>query len=141
MWKVVEVRRVSDRVIFLWDMHSAGDLVMCLSDINGHLGRHIDRFDVVHGGYGAGLRNLEGRMLLEFCLEKELCMSNTWLRRKEKRKVTFRMAENETEIDFVLINKEHRRFIQNVKELPEEFEHASLVADIDRKIRNIVRKT
>ena len=41
-------------------------------------------------------------------------MSNTWLRREEKRKVTFRMGENDIEIDFVLIKKEHRWFIQNV---------------------------
>ena len=27
-----------------WDVHSAGDLVMCLGDINGHVGRHIDGF-------------------------------------------------------------------------------------------------
>ena len=32
------------------------------------------------------------RMLLEFCLEKELCMLNTWFKREEKRKVTFRMG-------------------------------------------------
>ena len=50
-------------------------------------------------------------MLLEFCLEKDLCMSNTWFKREEKRKVTFRMGENQTEIDFVLIKKEHRWFI------------------------------
>ena len=31
-------------------MHSAGDLVMCLGDINGHVGRHIDGFNGVHGG-------------------------------------------------------------------------------------------
>ena len=52
-------------------MHSAGDFVMCLDDLNGHIGRHIDRFDGVHKGYGVGERNLEGRMLLEICLEKE----------------------------------------------------------------------
>ena len=39
-------------------------------------------------------------MLLEFCLEKELCVSNTWFMREEKRKVTFRMGENATVIDF-----------------------------------------
>ena len=50
-------------------------------------------------------------MLFEFCLEKELCMSNIWLKREEKWKVTFRMGENWTEIDFVLIKKEHQRFI------------------------------
>ena len=51
-----------------WDKHSAGDLVMCLGDINGHIDRHIDGFYGVHGGYGVGQRNFEGRMLLEFCL-------------------------------------------------------------------------
>ena len=35
-------------------------------------------------------------MLLEFCLEKELCVSNTWFKREVKRKETFRMDENET---------------------------------------------
>ena len=46
-------------------------------------------------------------MLLEFCLEKELFVSNAWPKREEKRKVTFRMGENETEIDIVQIKKEH----------------------------------
>ena len=27
-----------------WDMHSGDDLVMCLCDINRHMGRHIDGF-------------------------------------------------------------------------------------------------
>ena len=27
------------------DMHSTDDLVMCLHDLNGHVGRHIDGFD------------------------------------------------------------------------------------------------
>ena len=49
-------------------MHSAGDLVMCLGSINGHVGRHIGGFDGVHGWYGIGQRNLEERMLLEFCM-------------------------------------------------------------------------
>ena len=68
-------------------------------------------------------------------------MSNTWPKREEKRKVTFRMGENEKEIDFVLIQKEHWRFILNVKATPGEFQHALVIADIDkRKIRKVVRK-
>ena len=31
-----------------WDMHRADDLVMYLGDFNGHIGRHVDRFDGVH---------------------------------------------------------------------------------------------
>ena len=48
-----------------WDMHSADDLVMCLGDFNGH----VDGLDGVHRTYDVGQRNLEGRMLLEFCLQ------------------------------------------------------------------------
>ena len=55
-------------------MHSASDLVVCLSDCIGHVGRHIDGFDGFHGGYGVGQRNLEERVLLRFSLEKELCV-------------------------------------------------------------------
>ena len=64
-----------------WDMDSASDLVMCLGDIDGHIGRHIDRYDGDHGWYGTGQRNLEGRRLLEFCPEKELGVSNTSFKR------------------------------------------------------------
>ena len=38
-------------------------------------------------------------------------MSNTWYKREENRKVTFRVDEIETKIDFVLIKKEHQQFI------------------------------
>ena len=47
-------------------MHSAGYLVVCLGDFNGHVGRHIDGVHGVHGGHGICEKNLEGRMLLEY---------------------------------------------------------------------------
>ena len=53
-------------------MHFAGDLVICLGDIDRYVGWHVDGFDGVHGGYGIAQRKLEGIMILEFCLEKEL---------------------------------------------------------------------
>ena len=40
------------------------------------------------------------------------------------------------------VDKEHRRFMQNVKTILGEFLHILAVADIDKKkIRNVVRKT
>ena len=38
--------------------------------------------------------------------------------------MTSRMGENERKNDFVLMEKEHRRFIRNVKAIPGEFQHA-----------------
>ena len=52
------------------------------------------------------------------------------------------MVEGETKIVFVLLKEEHRRFMQNVKEILGEFQHALVIADIDKKrIGNGVRKT
>ena len=45
-------------------------------------------------------------------------MSNTWLKREEKRKATFRMGKNETEIDFMLTKKVHRRSIKKCEGNP-----------------------
>ena len=96
-----------DKLKCKWDMHSADNLVICIDDFNGHVGRHIHGFGEVHGGCGVGLKNMPGRMLLELFLEKELCVSSTLPKREEKRKVTFGMGDIETEIDFVLMKKEH----------------------------------
>ena len=38
-------------------MHSAGDLVMCLGEFNGYVGRHIGGFNGVHGWHGVGQGN------------------------------------------------------------------------------------
>ena len=45
-------------------------------------------------------------MSQEFNMEKE-CVLNTWTKREEKRKLTVRLGENQTEIDYVLIRKEN----------------------------------
>ena len=60
-----------------WDMHSADDLVMCVGDFSRHVGRYIDGFDSFHGWHGVGQRNMEERILLDFCLEREFCVSYT----------------------------------------------------------------
>ena len=49
---------------------------------------HIDGLIGINRGYGVVQRNFEGRMQLEFCLEKELCLTKTWSKGEEKSKVT-----------------------------------------------------
>ena len=54
-------------------VENANEVLICLGDFNGHIGKKVDGFEGVHGGFGIGKRNLEGRLLLEFCVEKDLC--------------------------------------------------------------------
>ena len=84
------------------------EVVLGLGDFNRHVGRLIDVFEGVHGGYEFGKRNVEERRLLEFCDVKELCKTNTWFEKKEQRKISYSMDGNEIEIDFVLVGKNNR---------------------------------
>ena len=67
------------------DLQSTGELVQELGDFNWHVGRHNEGFEHVHGGNGIDEKNVEGRMLLEFC-KNELCVvtHGTRNRRTEK---------------------------------------------------------
>ena len=65
-----------------WDLHSILKLVLGMGDFNGHVGKRIKDYEGVHGGNGIGERNVEGKMLLEFCDEKELCVANTWFKKE-----------------------------------------------------------
>ena len=99
-------------------MQNPSEVVLGMGDFNGHVGKRIDGFEDVHGGYGIGKRNVEGRRLLEFCDEKELWVANTWFEKKEQRKITYSMIRNETEIDFVLVGRNNRKYLKDVKAIP-----------------------
>ena len=61
------------------------------------LGKCAEGFGDIQGGYGIGERNAEGRMLLDFCDQKELCVANTWFKKNDKRKMTYSSGGNDTE--------------------------------------------
>ena len=80
-------------------------------------------------------------MLLEFCDERELCVVNTWFKKTDKRKITFKSGNNKSEIDFILVSKENRKFLKDVKVILWELQHRLLVADVDkRKLNKVVTK-
>ena len=105
-----------------WDLHSTG---------SGHVGKQIE-----------GYEDVEGKMLLEFCDEKELCVANTWFRKGEKRKVTYSVGGNESEIDFILVGKGNRKYLRDVKAISGELQHSLVVVYMVKKIKvkKVVRK-
>ena len=53
----------------------------------------------------------------------------------------FKSGNNETEIYFILVSKENKKFLKDVKVIPWELQHRLLVADVDkRKLNEVVKK-
>ena len=67
-------------------------------------------------------------------------MTNTWFEKKEQRKITYSIAGNEIEIDSVLVSKNNRKYLKDVKVIPWELQHRLVVTDIDkRKLKKAVK--
>jgi len=88
-------------------------LVVC-GDMNAHVGVGKDGFEGVHGGYGFGVRNTEGEMLLEFADALDLAVANTWFKKEDQRLVTFESGGCKTMVDYILVRKADRKNVQNV---------------------------
>ena len=85
-----------------------------------------------------GKRNVEDRLLLEFCFEKNMCVGNSWFKKKDNRKVIFNVGCSGTEIDFVLMKGSRRKFLKNVGAIERELQHKLLKMVLDgRWIRKI----
>ena len=66
--------------------------------------KYTEGFESVHEENGIGKRNAERRILLDFCVEKELYMANTLFYREEKRESLIVQVDVK-QIDFALLGK------------------------------------
>ena len=94
------------------EVENNNEVLICLRDFNGHIGKEFDGFESVHRGFGIDKRNVEGRLLLEFCVEKGIFVGNSWFKKKYNRKATFNGGCSGTEIDFVLMKGSQRKFFE-----------------------------
>ena len=62
-------------------------------DLNGHVDEANIGDEEVVGRYGVGTRNKEGLMVVDFAKRMDLAVINTYLKRKDKQRVTYKVAE------------------------------------------------
>src|SRR6218665_2194181 len=110
------------------------------ADMNGHVGTDINGYEQVHGGHGYGMRNEEGERFLEMAQGLDLTIMNTYFKKPEEQKITYRSGTRSSQIDFLLVRNEDRKQIRDCKVIPAEAvvaQHGILVMDL---IRNRNRK-
>ncbi|KAL5168862.1 DnaJ subfamily C member 7 [Glycine soja] len=102
-------------------------------DLNGHVGS-VDRgSEGVHGGFGLGEMNGEGKSILEFSEALDLSIANTWFKKREEHLITYKSGGTCSQIDFFLIRKSDRKYCLNCKVIPGESlttQHRVLVMDV-----------
>ncbi|KAH1204248.1 3-isopropylmalate dehydratase large subunit, chloroplastic [Glycine max] len=110
-----------------------GEKVFLGGDLNGHVGSVARGFEGVHGGFGLGEMNGEGKSILEFSEALDLSIANTWFKKREDHLITYKSGGTCSQIDFFLIRKSDRKYCLNCKVIPEESlttQHRVLVMDV-----------
>uniref|UniRef100_A0A1Y1M0F5 Reverse transcriptase domain-containing protein n=2 Tax=Photinus pyralis TaxID=7054 RepID=A0A1Y1M0F5_PHOPY len=94
----------------------SGRLII-LGDFNGRVGKRKNEGADVIGNQGEDHKNNNGVRLINFCVDNNLIITNTFYKHKEIHKFT-REVESRNEksiIDYILINREYRKEIIDVK--------------------------
>ena len=65
-----------------------------------------------------------------------------WYKEKDKRKVSYSLGGNDTEIDVVLVGKEKQKHLRYVRVISGELQHRLVVVDAEeQKLKKSVKKS
>ncbi|KAI5099291.1 hypothetical protein C0J45_11430 [Silurus meridionalis] len=75
------------------------------ADFNGHVVEGNRGDEEVMGRYGLKNRNVEGQMVVDFTKRMEMAVVNTYFKKKEEHRVTFKSKGRCTQVDYVLCRR------------------------------------
>ena len=81
------------------------------SDLNGHVGEGNIGDEEIMGRYGAKTRNKEGSMVVDFGKRMDLAIVNTYFKKKDEHRVTYKSGGKSTQVDYVMCRR------RNLKEM------------------------
>ena len=84
-------------------------------DLNGHVGEGNIGDEEIMGRYGAGTRNKEGSMVVDFAKRMDLAIVNTYSKKKDEHWVTYKSGEKSTQVDYVMCRRRSLKEMCNCK--------------------------
>ena len=85
------------------------------ADLNGHVGNGNIGDEEIMGRYGAGTRNKEGSMVVDFGKRMDLAIVNTYLKKKYEHRVTYKSGGKSTQVDYVMCRRRNLKEMCNCK--------------------------
>ena len=79
------------------------------ADFNEPVDRGNIRDEEIMGKYGAGTRNKEGSMVVDFGKRMDLAIFNTYFKKKNEHRVTYKSGGKSTQVDYVMCRRRNLR--------------------------------
>ncbi|GJS01684.1 craniofacial development protein 2, partial [Tanacetum coccineum] len=89
-------------------------------DLNGYIGATTEGYTGVHGGFGYGVRNEEGRAILDFAIAHDMVVVNSHFKKRDHHLVTFQSGGRCTQIDYLLVRRGDLKACKDCKVFPRE---------------------
>ena len=72
------------------------------ADLNGHVDEGNIGDEEIMGRYGARTRNREGSMVVDFAKRVDLVIVNTYFKKKDEHRVTYKSGNKSSQVDYVM---------------------------------------
>ena len=90
------------------------------ADLNGHVGEGNIGDEEIMGRYGAGTRNKKGSMVVDFGKRMDLAILNTYFKKKDEHRVTYKGGGKSTQVDYVMCRRRNLKAMCNCKVIVNE---------------------
>ena len=84
------------------------------ADFNGHVGEGNRGDENVMGRYGDKARNAEGQMVVDFATRMEMAVVNTYFKKREEHRVTYKSGGRSTQVDYIICRRAYLKEIGDV---------------------------
>ena len=91
---------------------SKAEKIVLGADLNGHLGEGNIGDEEIMGRYGAGTRNKERSMVVDFGKTMYLAIVNIYFKKKDKHRVTYKSGGKSTQVDYVMCRRRNLKDVQ-----------------------------
>ena len=85
------------------------------ADFNGHVGEGNRGDENVMGRYGDKARNAEGQMVVDFATRMEMAVLNTYFKKREEHRVTYKSGGRSTQVDYIVCRRAYLKEIGDCK--------------------------
>jgi exonuclease III len=113
-----EVEKLYEKLSEMMKKVKGTDYLVVMGDWNAVVGEETENKCV--GGYGLGQKNSRGKILIAFCKQQQLIVTNTWFKQPKRRRYTWK-APGDTaryQIDYIMVKERYRNSVKSSHAYP-----------------------